>query len=972
MKKKKAALGIVIGIAVMAIIATAVFLVINLTKKDNDDVGEIYYYQTPAEHIAEENGISFADNEILVVANEGVSKKDIEQLAEKYGAEIVGYIEVTGDYQWKLTEAKSKEEIDSLIKEISNEEIVESSSKNLFLENNVNSEIQYGKKWKGDLKNPTDMKGKSWGVEAINAPEAWNLMNEKNAEINPVRVGVIDSGFNESHEDLIYSQTFYNDKFEEFWQDAQKITDKKERSDRTTHLQHGTHVSGTMAANGTNDKGICGVYPYAEQGGLYGAVLWNNELYSENTQSLICLKVCLAELVLRNVKVINCSFGTSLGVELDYYRSVNDALHASEIESVCNEIGEILGEFLRSFISKGYDFLIVATSGNDSNKNSDHGSSGIEISVYVPDENGNPGNQKQKIYHQTNDISSLYESHFMMIPKNEYGDVGSQIICVGAIDKSFQRCNFSNIDVDVYAPGEDIYSTVPVNKYEHEGWQGTSMAAPHVAGIVASVWSINNNLSGAQIKAIIRNATNMEHTNLPIVDMASAVRVAFLTRKYNENIADIPSGNGMIMGFVVDGENYTVTENGIEEGAIEAAEIVVKNADTGEKVEPTVKTDSSGHFEIILPAGNYKLTVNAEGYNVYEWPETVKVEDGRVNYLSDWIKLPSFTFSDFPTKYTFTSGFGAWATVLTLSGDGKFEGIYHDSDAISSNSIKYPKGTFYYSTFNGKFKNPGKISDTSYSMQIETLNIDNNIDKVYYGDGVEYIASEPYGIENAKELIIYLPGTKIEDVDEECLAMPSSYFFKSGKLADNCVLLCNMADKTCFVGYYENNNNSSSVSENKNENESKLSKEEIKKLYIEANSLFDGWICHGWEPELDFNDTITKNGREYARVVSGRFHSVAELEKELKNYFSSEIYKDRLDRYYTMHDNKLYGIVELGQGGDMSPDKYGLSISSETDNECVFIITNYYSNGEKFDSEHKITYQNGKWIFVDEFIENMY
>lgn len=75
MKKKKAALGIVIGIAVMAIIATAVFLVINLTKKDNDDVGEIYYYQTPAEHIAEENGISFADNEILVVANEGVSKK---------------------------------------------------------------------------------------------------------------------------------------------------------------------------------------------------------------------------------------------------------------------------------------------------------------------------------------------------------------------------------------------------------------------------------------------------------------------------------------------------------------------------------------------------------------------------------------------------------------------------------------------------------------------------------------------------------------------------------------------------------------------------------------------------------------------------------------------------------------------------------------------------------------------------------
>lgn len=61
--------------------------------------------------------------------------------------------------------------------------------------------------------------------------------------------------------------------------------------------------------------------------------------------------------------------------------------------------------------------------------------------------------------------------------------------------------NYASQNVDVFAPGVDIYSTIPDSKYA--SFNGTSMAAPVTAGVAALVWSYYPTLTANQVKDII-------------------------------------------------------------------------------------------------------------------------------------------------------------------------------------------------------------------------------------------------------------------------------------------------------------------------------------------------------------------------------------------------------------------------------------------------------------------------------------
>lgn len=79
------------------------------------------------------------------------------------------------------------------------------------------------------------------------------------------------------------------------------------------------------------------------------------------------------------------------------------------------------------------------------------------------------------------------------------------VIVVTALDSSLKMAGFSNevsgIEMAVAAPGVDIYSTIPGDKYA--AFSGTSMATPAVAGLVGMMKSLNPDLTSQDAHRIL-------------------------------------------------------------------------------------------------------------------------------------------------------------------------------------------------------------------------------------------------------------------------------------------------------------------------------------------------------------------------------------------------------------------------------------------------------------------------------------
>src|SRR5262245_30191515 len=90
-----------------------------------------------------------------------------------------------------------------------------------------------------------------------------------------------------------------------------------------------------------------------------------------------------------------------------------------------------------------------------------------------------------------------------------YQPSADNLIAVAATDRTDHFASFSNYgatSVDLAAPGVSIYSTMPNNSYGFK--DGTSMAAPHVTGAAALVWSAFPNLTVQQVKQRLLDNTD--------------------------------------------------------------------------------------------------------------------------------------------------------------------------------------------------------------------------------------------------------------------------------------------------------------------------------------------------------------------------------------------------------------------------------------------------------------------------------
>ena len=248
-----------------------------------------------------------------------------------------------------------------------------------------------------------------YGVEMIKAKSIWQE-SQKGAG---VKIAVIDSGCDINHESLknnIIGVKNFTDE------------DKKNPNIVIDRVGHGTHVIGTICANGSN---ITGVAPDAQ-------------IYVLNA---------IKYAVEQKVDIISMSLGLSE--------------NSPKLEKVIKE-------------AVNSNILVVCAAGNEGD----------------------------------GDADSFEYSYPAAYP---------DVISVGAVDKKGVPAKFSNSNtaIDVVAPGVDILSTYPNNRFAV--LSGTSMAAPHVTGSLALLknWSKNEfqrNLTQEELYAqLIKHTRVLEY-----------------------------------------------------------------------------------------------------------------------------------------------------------------------------------------------------------------------------------------------------------------------------------------------------------------------------------------------------------------------------------------------------------------------------------------------------------------------------
>lgn len=391
--------------------------------------------------------------------------KNAETNKSKFAKEYAEYLEIKNKFETELADAKQnlgqyqnihnglKTPIENLINQIGEQKLTE--------------EFMLSFQPKDDITKQGMM------IFAMVPPEAWKgkTMNEFGTEI----LGEIGEAVKHYQDQVDYNLNLNYDTRSIVGDDYSNIKEKHYGNSDVDgpDSNHGTHVSGIIAAKRNNGIGMDGIAGDGNVKIMSVRTVPNGDERDKDVVNAIRYAVD------NGAKILNMSFGKA---------------YSPDKEEVWNAF--------KYAADKGV--LLIKAAGNDDLN--------IDTDLHFP-----------TVFNDKGDAVS-----------NNVITVGSSTSDSNILKSSFS--NYGKKSVDVFAPGSEIYSAIPTRDGKYKSNSGTSMASPVVAGVAALVWSHYPKLTAKDIKQIIMESVN-KNDQLKEVSVTGGVVDAYKAVQLAEKMA---------------------------------------------------------------------------------------------------------------------------------------------------------------------------------------------------------------------------------------------------------------------------------------------------------------------------------------------------------------------------------------------------------------------------------------------------
>jgi subtilisin family serine protease len=577
---------------------------------------------------------------------------------------------------------------------------------------------------------------KEWNISLINAPAVWNLGFTGAGVV----VGHFDTGVNYTHFDLA----------DHIWINSDEIANNSVDDDGNGYVDdrygydfsgpdgdprddggHGTHTAGTVASDGTAGDS-CGVAPDAQ---IMGCKVLDGS--GNGTEADVWEAIAYA--VNNGARVMTFSIGWMHAWSPDrqaWRNSFNAALSAG---------------------------LVAAVASGNERSGGDPAPDNVRTPGDVPPPWFHPGQTLHGGYSDVVTVGATTSSD-NIAGFSSYGPVSWESISPW-LDYPYNP-EMGLKDPDVSAPGDNVTScSYTSNNGYLSGWSGTSMATPHVAGLMALLISKNQSLTPAQVDSIIeltavdKGAAGKDNDyGAGRIDCLAAINLVPTNDKpyVFKQSHQVDDWGGDMDGVLDPGETadliVTLMNSGLDATNVDA---------TLRESDPYVSlTDSFSTFGNIPSGTNkdnsanpYTIVVDPSACDGYSVPFTLHItaDGGYTNDVSF-----SLTIGETPSNWQ-THNVGNVRLTVTGFGALGFDGIDGNGDGF-----QYPKNVnhlYYGSMIAGnsssyvvdRFYNDQSSADTDWETRLcQGLRFGQQV----YSDQDGWVRYEDTGHPTPKELQI--------------------------------------------------------------------------------------------------------------------------------------------------------------------------------------------------------------------------